>query len=187
MMDTTYARKIDRIKNTVSYFARTTFNYREKYVVNAVFRTSGSSQLAPGHKWGYFPGISAAWIISNESFFGNIKSISQLKLRAGWGRSGNISGIPEYASYGLAAYNYANPDALELINYTNEDLTWETTTDINLGFDLTLLDARVKFTTDVFKRNTNNLLFRLQIEGKEYLYNAGEIENKGIEFVFEYE
>lgn len=183
MMDTTYARKIDRIKNTVSYFARTTFNYREKYVVNAVFRTSGSSQLAPGHKWGYFPGISAAWIISNESFFGNIKSISQLKLRAGWGRSGNISGIPEYASYGLAAYNYANPDALELINYTNEDLTWETTTDINLGFDLTLLDARVKFTTDVFKRNTNNLLFRLQIEGKEYLYNAGEIENKGIEFV----
>lgn len=183
MLDTTYARKIERIKNTVSYFARTTFNYKEKYVVNVVFRASGSSQLAAGHKWGYFPGISGAWIISNEPFLSSSKSISQLKLRAGWGRSGNISGIPEYASFGLASYNYTNPDALELINYTNEDLTWETTTDLNVGIDLTMFDSRVKFTTDVFKRNTHNLLFRLQIEGKEYLYNAGEIQNKGIEFV----
>ncbi len=182
MMDTTYARAIEREKNTVSYFARTTYNFKEKYIINGVFRASGSSQLAKGHKWGYFPGISAAWLISNEEFFGAKETISLLKLRAGWGRTGNISGIPEYASYGLAAYNYSNPDALEQINYTNDDLTWETTTDINIGVDVTMFDYRVKFTSDVFKRNTNNLLFRLKIEGKDYLYNAGEIENKGIEF-----
>lgn len=183
MMDTTYARIIEREKNTVSYFARTTYSYMDKYIINGVFRASGSSQLAKGHKWGYFPGISAAWLISSEEFFNsNEHFISLLKLRAGWGRTGNISGIPEYASYGLAAYNYANPDALEQINYTNDDLTWETTTDINIGLDLTMLDYRVKFTTDVFKRNTNNLLFRLNIEGKDYLYNAGELENKGVEF-----
>lgn len=182
MMDTTYARVIEREKNTVSYFARTTYNHKDKYLINGVFRASGSSQLAKGHKWGYFPGISAAWIISNENFFDKQKNISLLKLRAGWGQTGNISGIPEYASFGLAAYNYANPGALEQINYTNNDLTWETTTDINIGADITMFDYRVKLTSDIFKRNTNNLLFRLKIEGKDYLYNAGEIENKGIEF-----
>lgn len=182
MMDTTHARRIEREKNTVSYFTRVTYNFKDKYVINGVFRASGSSQLAKGHKWGYFPGISAAWLVSNEPFFGNNELISLLKLRAGWGRTGNISGIPEYASYGLAAFNFANPDALEQINYTNEDLTWETTTDINIGADLTMFDYRVKFTADIFKRNTNDLLFRLKIEGKDYLYNAGEVENKGIEF-----
>lgn len=182
MMDTTHARIIEREKNTVSYFTRVTYNFKDKYVINGVFRASGSSQLAKGHKWGYFPGISAAWLVSNEPFFGNNELISLLKLRAGWGRTGNISGIPEYASYGLAAFNFANPDALEQINYTNEDLTWETTTDINIGADLTMFDYRVKFTADIFKRNTNDLLFRLKIEGKDYLYNAGEVENKGIEF-----
>lgn len=182
MMDTTYARVIEREKNTVSYFARTTYNYLDKYIINGVFRASGSSQLAKGHKWGYFPGISVAWIISNEAFMGDKPLISLLKLRAGWGRTGNISGIPEYASFGLAAYNYSNPGALEQINYTNDDLTWETTTDLNIGVDLAMFEYRVKFTSDVFKRTTNNLLFRLNIEGKEYLYNAGEIENKGIEF-----
>lgn len=182
MMDTTFARIIKREKNTVSYFARTTYNHKDKYIINGVFRASGSSQLAKGHKWGYFPGVSGAWIISNEAFFGDKELISLLKLRAGWGRTGNISGIPEYASYGLAAFNYSNPDALEQINYTNDDLTWETTTDINIGVDVTMFDYRVKFTSDIFKRSTNNLLFRLKIEGKDYLYNAGEIENKGIEF-----
>ncbi len=182
MMDTTHARIIEREKNTVSYFTRVTYNFMDKYVINGVFRASGSSQLAKGHKWGYFPGISAAWLVSKEPFFGNNELISLLKLRAGWGQTGNISGIPEYASYGLAAFNFANPDALEQINYTNEDLTWETTTDINIGVDLTMFDYRVKFTSDIFKRNTNDLLFRLKIEGKDYLYNAGEVENKGIEF-----
>ncbi|MBK8554318.1 MAG: TonB-dependent receptor [Lewinellaceae bacterium] len=181
MMDTTYARIIEREKNTVSYFARTTYNHKDTYILNGVFRASGSSQLAKGHKWGYFPGISAAWIISKEPFFKS-KTISLLKLRTGWGQTGNISGIPEYASFGLAAYNYSNPGAFELINYTNNDLTWETTTDINIGVDVTMFDYRVKLSSDLFKRNTNNLLFRLKIEGKDYLYNAGEIENKGIEF-----
>lgn len=182
MMDTTYARIIEREKNTISYFTRTTYNYRDKYIVNGVFRYSGSSQLAKGHKWGYFPGISAAWLVSSEDFFSDVKLISLLKLRAGWGRTGNISGIPEYASFGLAAYNYANPNALDPINYTNDDLTWETTTDVNVGLDLNMFDSRVKIMTDVFKRNTKNLLFRLKIEGKDYLYNAGDIENKGIDF-----
>lgn len=181
MMVTTYARYIERKKNSVSYFGRTTYTYKNKYVINGVFRASGSSQLAPGHKWGYFPGISGAWVVSNENFLSNSKSISELKFRAGWGQTGNISGIPEYANYGLAKFDYNNPEALEPENYTNDDLTWETTTDINLGLDLGLFNNRIKLTADVFKRNTKNLLFDITIETKKYLYNEGEIENKGLE------
>ena len=177
-----YSYEIIRKKNYVSYFGRATYNYKGKYIVNGVFRSSGSSQLAPGHKWGYFPGISGAWIISNEDVFKNKKNVSEIKLRGGWGKSGNISGLGEYAWYSLMPVGSTSTNPL---NYENTDLTWETTTDINIGLDLGFFNNRIKFTTDVFKRRTNDLVRSFQPGGNgPYLtYNKGELENKGLEFV----
>lgn len=167
---------IAREKNSVSSFGRITYNYKGKYIINGVFRASGSSQLAPDHKWGYFPGISAAWIISNEKFLENSKSISELKLRGGIGKTGNIGGIDYYSSYGLKY----DDDGL-LINYTNTDLTWETSIDRNIGIDLGLFNNRIKLTADGFYKTTTNLINKIKISTSNYFYNAGKMENKGVE------
>jgi TonB-linked SusC/RagA family outer membrane protein len=167
---------IAREKNYISYFGRATYNFKEKYILNAVFRSSGASQLAKGHKWGYFPGVSAAWIVSNESFLKNSNSISEVKLRGGWGQSGNISSVSEYSSFGLLGDDHGT-----LQNYLNSDLTWETTSDLNVGLDLGFFNNRVKLTVDVFKKTTTDLFQRFQIFGIDYLYNSGKLENKGVE------
>lgn len=176
-----YVYRENKIRS-LSYFGRVTYSYKDKYIFNGVFRESGASQLAPGNKWGFFPGVSAAWIVSNEEFFKNINSISELKFRAGWGKTGNLSGIPAYSSYDLS---YTNPlsDATTLDQIGNADLKWETVTDINFGVDLGLLNNRIKLTADVYKKNTKDLLQITYFPGFSlpYYYNAGEIENKGLE------
>ena len=167
---------IAREKNYVSYFGRATYNFKEKYILNAVFRASGASQLAKGHKWGYFPGISAAWIISNEDFLKNNNAISELKLRGGWGQSGNINGVSEYSSFGLLGDDFGT-----LQNYINTDLTWETTSDFNMGVDFGMLKNRIKLTVDVFQKTTSNLFNKITVFNIPYLYNGGKLENKGLE------
>ena len=167
---------IAREKNYISYFGRATYNYKEKYILNAVFRSSGASQLAKQHKWGYFPGVSAAWIVSNESFLKNSNSISEVKLRGGWGQSGNISSVSEYSSFALLGDDHGT-----LQNYVNSDLTWETTSDLNVGLDLGFLNNRIKINLDAFQKTTSNLFNDIRIYDIPYLYNGGKIENKGLE------
>ncbi len=163
-------------KNYVSYFGRATYNYKEKYIVNGVFRATGASQLAAKNKWGFFPGVSAAWIISNENFLKNNTTVSELKLRLGWGQTGNISGVGPYSSYGLLGDDGGN-----LLNYINTDLSWETTTDINIGIDFGMIDNRIRLTADTFKKTTTDLINTIYIEGAAYVYNAGKMENTGLE------
>lgn len=167
---------------SLSYFGRATYNIKNKYILNGVFRQSGASQLAKDNKWGFFPAVSAAWIVSNEDFLKDATAISELKLRGGWGKTGNLSGLPAYSSFDL---NYTNPstNATTLDQIGNPDLKWETATDINLGLDLGLFNNRIKFMADVYKKNTNDLLQIIYFPGfsKPYYYNAGEIENKGLE------
>lgn len=168
---------IAREKNYESYFGRATYNYKGKYILNGVFRASGASQLAKGNKWGYFPGISAAWIVSNEEFLKKISSISELKLRFGWGQAGNINNVSDYSSFGLR-----NDDQGTQRNYVNDDLTWETTTEYNLGLDVGVLNDRVKLSVDAFKKITSNLFQDLPIFNIPYFYNSGKLENIGVEF-----
>lgn len=167
---------------SLSYFGRATYTLKNKYILNGVFRESGASQLAANHKWGFFPAVSAAWIISNENFLKDSSTISELKLRGGWGKTGNLSGLPAYSSFDL---NYTNPltNATTLDQIGNPDLKWETTTDINLGLDFGIFDNRIKFVADVYKKNTKDLLQIVNFPGftVPYYYNAGEIENKGLE------
>lgn len=168
---------IAREKNYISYFSRVTYILKGKYIFNGVFRASGASQLAPGNKWGYFPGFSAAWIISNEDFLKDNTSISELKLRGGWGQAGNINGVREYSSFGLRG-----DDQGSLQNYVNTELTWETTTDLNIGLDVGLINNRIKLTVDVFKKETNNLFNDISIFNIPYFYNGGKLQNQGLEF-----
>ena len=167
---------------SLSFFGRATYNIKNKYILNGVFRESGASQLGADQKWGFFPAVSAAWIVSNENFLKESSTISELKLRGGWGKTGNLSGLPAYSSFDL---NYTNPltNVTTLDQIGNPDLKWETTTDINLGLDLAFFKNRIKFSADVYKKNTEDLLQIIYFPGfsKPYYYNAGEIENTGLE------
>ncbi len=167
---------IAKEKNYVSVFSRATYSYKGKYILNGVVRASGASQLAKGNKWGYFPGVSAAWIVSNEDFLSTNTLISEFKIRGGWGQTGNISGIGYYSSFGLLGDDHGT-----LQNYRNDNLTWETTTDLNLGADLGFFSNRIKATVDVFRRLTHNLFNDIQVFDTPYYYNGGKLENKGLE------
>ena len=148
----------------------------------AVFRENGSSALVEGKKWGFFPGISASWNISNENFLKDNSTISDLKIRGGWGKTGNASGIPFYAHYNL---DRLNRDGGAWSPYqTGSDVTWEVTTDTNFGIDLGFLNNRIKLTADFYKRKTDDLIMPLPIiTGQpDYIQNVGSMENKGMEF-----
>ena len=140
-----------------SYFARVSYNYDSKYMLTMNMRADGSSKLHPDHRWGIFPSFSAAWRISSEKFMKDIAWIDDLKLRGGWGQTGNQSGIVDY-SY-LQRYNInripwfeeGNDHAVPGISQANlrtSDLKWETTNQTNIGLDLTVLNNRLTFSMD---------------------------------------
>lgn len=179
----------------MSLLGRVAYNYAGKYYLTANFRADGSSKLAPGKKWGYFPSFSAAWRISSESFMENLTWIQDLKLRGGWGQTGNQSGIGDYAY--LQLYNIARQNwwetgksnavpTLTPANMKNVDLTWETTTQTNLGVDLSVLKSRLTFSADAYYKYTTNLLMDVPLPStasvSSITRNEGEMMNKGIEF-----
>ncbi len=181
--------------NLMSYLARFSYNYASKYLLTFNFRADGSSKLSPENRYGYFPSFSAAWRISSEEFMKDIDWIDDFKIRGGWGKTGNQSGISDYAY--LQMYNIqripwwekGNDRAVVNINpanMRNRDLTWETTTQSNIGFDLTLLKNKIAFSMDAYYKYTTNLLMNVPLpSGLDFsnIYrNEGEMENQGIEW-----
>ena len=178
----------------MSYLARVSYNYDSKYYITANIRADGSSKLAPGNKWGYFPSVSAAWRISAEPWMEDISWISDLKLRAGWGQSGNQSGLADYAwvqEYSTNYYDWTDEDYAEAAptlggksNIGNKDLTWETTTQTNVGVDFAILDNRVTFTLDGYYKYTKDMLMNVPLPSPNpSIYrNEGEMSNWGLEF-----
>ncbi|HIQ84701.1 MAG TPA: TonB-dependent receptor [Candidatus Cryptobacteroides excrementigallinarum] len=178
----------------MSYLARVSYNYDSKYYITANIRADGSSKLAPGNKWGYFPSVSAAWRISAEPWMEDISWISDLKLRAGWGQSGNQSGLADYAwvqEYSTNYYDWTDEEYAEAAptlggksNIGNKDLTWETTTQTNVGVDFAILDNRVTFTLDGYYKYTKDMLMNVPLPSPNpSIYrNEGEMSNWGIEF-----
>lgn len=180
----------------MSYLGRVAYNYESKYLLTVNFRADGSSKLAPSHKWGYFPSVSAAWRISGEDFMKDIEWMNDLKLRGGWGKTGNQSGIGDYSYLQLytinrlawwdksGLYTDAVP-SLSIANMKNSDLTWETTTQSNIGIDLTILKSRVNLTLDGYYKYTTNLLLDVPLPSTapvgSLTRNEGEMSNKGIE------
>ena len=180
----------------LSYFGRLQYNYNDTYLFTANMRADGSSKLAPGHRWGYFPSFSAAWRVSQEKFMKNVTWIDDLKLRGGWGQTGNQSGLGDY-SY-LALYEIkriqwfgtdGDPNAVPTRTkriLSNPELTWETTSQTNIGLDVTLLNNRLTFYVDYYYKLTHDLLMNMTLptggaEANTMAFNGGEIENRGWE------
>ncbi|WP_153391828.1 SusC/RagA family TonB-linked outer membrane protein [Chryseobacterium vaccae] len=178
-----YDKHKDVLRNA-SFFGRALYTYDGKYTLMGVFRYNGSSNLAPEKKWGFFPGVSASWLVSKEDFLADSKVISELKLRGGWGQTGNVSGVPAYSHFNIFDPYWSNGIPAYTFKQYDSDVTWETTTDTNVGLDLGLFNNRIRFTTDLYKRKTTDLIFPYvmgNLSGPIYR-NAGSLENKGIEF-----
>ena len=180
----------------LSFFGRLQYNYNDTYLFTANLRADGSSKLAPGHRWGYFPSFSAAWRISQEKFMKNVSWIDDLKLRGGWGQTGNQSGLGDYSYLDLYKINRiqwfgTSGDANAVPTRTksilsNPELTWETTSQTNIGLDLTLLNNRLTFYVDYYYKLTHDLLMNMTLptggaEANTMVFNGGEIENRGWE------
>ncbi|GIM50809.1 SusC/RagA family TonB-linked outer membrane protein [Capnocytophaga stomatis] len=179
----------------MSYLGRISYNYDGKYLLTANFRADGSSKLAPGKRWGYFPSISVGWRLSKENFLSDVAWLSDLKIRGGWGQVGNQAGIGPYGHlllYSIARKDWwdsNNTNALVTISptsFSNPDLTWETTTQSNIGIDIALFNNRLALTADAYLKRTTDLLMNVPLPATSpypFVYrNEGEMTNKGLEF-----
>jgi TonB-linked SusC/RagA family outer membrane protein len=144
----------------IGYFGRLSYDFKRKYLFSATFRYDGSSRFMQDNQWGFFPGASAGWVISEEPFFENVGPISNLKLRASYGQTGNNS-VGLYDSQGRysATYIYDGSAGIRATAMPNENLTWETSTQLDIGVDLGLFNDRIILMGDYFDKVTENLLF----------------------------
>lgn len=179
-----------------SFIGSVMYNYDSKYLFTSNVRFDGSSRFAPGKRWGLFPSFSGGWRISAEPFMEPAKDvINDLKLRAGWGLTGNQSGIGNYSylAYYSASKVIPTEDnslpglALSSYSAANRDLTWEKTTQTNIGLDVSLFNSRLVLTADVYYKKTTDLLLTLALPDNTNLpggitRNDGEMVNKGLEF-----
>jgi len=140
-----------------SYFGRAVFNYDDKYLLTATFRADGSSKFGANNKYGYFPSFSAAWNVSKEKFF-KVDFINSLKIRAGWGRTGNQE-FPSGAAQRRYSFSGDGSGGLNIVNNANTDLKWQSDKQYNIGADLSILKDRISITVDYFNKNTSDLLF----------------------------
>ncbi|WP_266366998.1 SusC/RagA family TonB-linked outer membrane protein [Tellurirhabdus rosea] len=173
----------------ISYFGRVQYDYKEKFLLSGSLRRDGSSKFGADNRWGLFPALSAAWRVSAEPFMANVPFISDLKLRASWGVTGNnritnnaqfsLLGVNNYSLNGAMVAGYS-PSTIENLN-----LGWEQTDSYNVGMDLGILKNSVQLTLDAYRRVTSDLLFRTPVSSTTGFttswQNIGDIENKGIE------
>ena len=184
-----------------SFFGRVNYNYANRYYLTANFRADGSSKFRDGKKFGYFPSFSLAWNVANEPFMQDQELVSTLKIRGGWGKTGNQA-VGDYATYtsargkgmtwgtGSIVAAYMDQAGSDL------NLTWETTAQTDIGVDLGLWDDRLGFTFDWYKKNTTDLLAGVNVPGysggdKEYgrteiTTNVGSMMNRGWEIGIRY-
>lgn len=178
----------------LSYLGRLNYAYDDKYLVSVSFRTDGSSYFGNGKKWGSFPSISGGWVLSKEKFMSNMDWISNLKLRASYGVSGN-NRIVDFAFLDLlygANYTYgggtgvSSPGLVSSNSFlSNPNITWESTGQTNFGVDLSMFKNRIGITLDIYKSKTDKLLLQqsaMAFTGvPQFWNNLGSLENKGFE------
>ncbi|MEM9329196.1 MAG: TonB-dependent receptor, partial [Bacteroidota bacterium] len=172
-----------------SFMGRVNYTFRGKYILQATLRADGSSRLAEGNKWGYFPGVSAGWRLSDEAFLQGINVIDELKLRASYGEVGN-TGINPYDTRGAlsrSTYVFGDEPAFgfALNDIPNDELGWERTSTLDIGLDFGLFNSRLTGSIDFYQSTTTDLLLRRQIPWtsgyQQVLTNVGKTRNTGIE------
>lgn len=193
--------------NIASFFGRVNYNFDEKYLLTAIVRRDGSNNFARGHRWHTYPSVSAGWVLTNESFMENAVNVMDFfKLRASWGQNGNcqignfyyLSNIG-FSPTGYADYGYKfSSNMLNTVegkyttgayakNVPNENITWETSEQWDLGFDARFLQSRLAVTFDWYKKTTKDWLVQAPLNDvlgyeEAAMINGGDVENKGVEF-----
>lgn len=184
-------------KRMISFYGRANYSFRSKYLVQAAVRRDGASTFGANHKWGTFPSASVAWRISEEDFLKNLGIFNDLKIRAGWGVSGNASGFDAYASRFYYApgsrFDYVdengNVTSYKQINAArnvNDDLRWEKTTMLNLGIDFSFLNGRINGTVEYYNKATSDMIWDYSVSTALYpvgtlTANVGKMNNRGVE------
>jgi iron complex outermembrane receptor protein len=178
----------------ISFFGRVNYSLADRYILSASLRRDGSSKFGADNKWGTFPSVSAAWRLIDESFMEGFKDVvDELKLRVGYGVSGNQSGLAPYQSlslYGSSGLYFDNGawhTAYGVSQNPNPNLKWESTSMFNVGIDYSLFDSRINGTIEYYNKITDDLLYSYSVPVPPYMYstmmaNVGSMENKGIEF-----
>ncbi|WP_324670940.1 TonB-dependent receptor [Hymenobacter sp. GOD-10R] len=173
-----------------SYFGRVNYRLFERYLFTFTMRADGSSRFGPNNKWGYFPSAAFAYRLIDEKFMQGIQAVSDLKLRASYGITGNqeIGSYQSLGRYGLNAYTSGATRLVGLAasNVPNPDLSWESTSSADFGIDLALFKNRISITADYYYKKTKDLLLEVSIPQttgfSNILQNAGSVQNKGFEF-----
>ena len=180
-----------------SYFGRISYNFDERYMIEATFRRDGSSRFGDNNKWGNFPSVSLGWNIKNESFLRNVDWLSTLKLRGSWGLNGNDAiGDFRYAVYMNSGNNYvlgSGANGSETIQtgtkpsgLANPDIKWEESRQVNVGIDFAVLNNRLTFTADWYNKKTRDMLFDMPVPGyagdSAPIGNVCDMVNKGVGF-----
>ena len=178
-----------------SYFGRIFYSYDDRYLATFTLRNDGSSKFADGNRWGWFPSVALAWRASQENFLKDNKVINNLKIRLGWGATGNQNISNWQAIAFLNTYNTPWGVGVLNSNNANPDLKWETTYSWNAGFDLSLFNSRIDLVFDWYYKKTDDLLMQLDLPaflgsggGSNYGVasnpwgNVGSLRNTGIEF-----
>jgi TonB-dependent starch-binding outer membrane protein SusC len=173
----------------LSMLGRVSYGYKNRYFLNATVRRDGSSRFGPNSKWGTFPSVSGGWLVSEENFMRQVKSISSLKLRLSYGQTGNNL-IPNYGSISLlGTSSYVNGtsvvNGLRTISISNPNLKWEKTSQYNIGIDLGLLNNKINVTIDAYKSVTKDMLLNVPVPVytgfTTQLTNIGSMQNIGFE------
>lgn len=170
----------------LSFFGRINYTFMDRYLLSASLRADGSSVLAEGKKWGYFPSASAGWRITEESFMQGTKSwLDNLKLRVAWGISGNAAVSPYQTLATVSATTPGSASMFIPMSMSNTDLSWETTSSVNIGLDFGIIGGRVNGTIDYYFTNTKDLLYYKAAPASSVftsvLSNIGESKGHGLE------
>ena len=188
----------EKIRN-ISFYGRVSYSYNSRYMLQATIRRDGSSVFADGHRWGTFPSVSAAWNVTEEPFMANQKVFDNLKLRLGYGVSGNALGFGAYsgvATYGATGttfvYNGNSWAILGATKLANPDLKWESTGMFNVGLDYGFLNNRINGSIEFYHKKTKDLIWNYPVSTVIYPFdtiaaNVGEITNKGVEFTINFD
>ena len=178
-----------------SFLLRAQYTLFDRYTLTANARGDASSKFGKNHRWGFFPSVSGAWVISKEPWMKSIKAINNAKLRIGYGLSGSQAGIDAYNSIqlvqpnGVTPYNSSIATTLGVLRNANPDLKWEVKKTFNVGLDVTLWDRRIAMTVDYYQSKTTDMLYLYTVPVPPYPYdkllaNLGSMENSGLEIGF---